>query len=152
MSGIEAKAAMLIEAAPADAYRAFVDRERICQFWLDASSGDLIEGARVEWAFMVPGARDTIEVRELVRDQRIRFGWSDGQEVEIAFAPHGETATRVAVTVRGIVGDDAVAAAVDASEGVAIVLCDLKVLLETGKSPGLVRAKAALIAACGKGH
>lgn len=151
MSGIEAKAAMLIEAPPADAYHAFVDHKRTCEFWLDASSCDLSEGARVEWTFMVPGARDTVDVRELVPDERIRFGWSDGQEVEILFAPHGDGVTRVTVTVRGITGDDAMATAVDATEGFAIVLCDLKLLLETGKSPGLVRAKAALIAACGKG-
>jgi hypothetical protein len=32
-------------------------------------------------------------------------------------------------------------------EGFAIVLCDLKTLLETGESAGLVRAKAELIIA-----
>ena len=35
--------------------------------------------------------------------------------------------------------------AVDAAEGFCIVLCDLKLFLESGKSPGLVKAKAELI-------
>lgn len=38
-------------------------------------------------------------------------------------------------------------AATGAVEGFAIVLCDLKTLLETGQSAGLVRAKAELISA-----
>ena len=41
----------------------------------------------------------------------------------------------------------AVAEAVATTEGFAIVLCDLKSLLETGKSGGMVRDKAVLIAA-----
>jgi hypothetical protein len=36
---------------------------------------------------------------------------------------------------------------VNATEGFTIVLCDLKTLLESGRSANLVRSKAALIAA-----
>jgi hypothetical protein len=36
---------------------------------------------------------------------------------------------------------------VNATEGFSIVLCDLKILLESGQSANLVRAKAELIAA-----
>lgn len=146
---IQARASMLVHAPAGEAFKAFIDRERICEFWLAASSGDLVEGARVEWAFLVPGARDTVEVLEIVRDTRIRFAWSGGQQVELSFAAM-DGGTRVSVVVDGIDGDDALASVVDATEGFSIVLCDLKLLLETGASPGLVRDKAALIAACGK--
>ena len=40
--------------------------------------------------------------------------------------------------------------AVSTTEGFAIVLCNLKSLLETGKSGGMVRDKAVLIAAATK--
>ena len=56
----------------------------------------------------------------------------------------------VDVQVKGFKGRKAVAEAVATTEGFAIVLCDLKSLLETGKSGGMVRDKAVLIAAASK--
>jgi hypothetical protein len=52
----------------------------------------------------------------------------------------------VEVVVSGFSGKDSMAQAVNATKGFAIVLCDLKSLLETGKSGGMVRDKALLIA------
>ena len=49
--------------------------------------------------------------------------------------------------VSGFTGADALQQATGTIEGFTIVLCDLKRLLETGESPGLVRAKAELIIA-----
>ena len=43
--------------------------------------------------------------------------------------------------------DDQVEVALNSTEGFAIVLCDLKTLLEQGRPAGLVRAKARLIKA-----
>lgn len=56
-------------------------------------------------------------------------------------------ATVARVEVRGFIGRGAASEAVSTTEGFAIVLCDLKSLLETGKSGGMVRDKATLIAA-----
>ena len=58
-------------------------------------------------------------------------------------------ATRVAVHVTGFAGDNAVEQAVGTTDGFTTVLCDLKTLLESGHSAGLVRDKAALIMASG---
>ena len=49
--------------------------------------------------------------------------------------------------VSGFAGADALAQAAKTVEGFAIVLCDLKTLLETGDSAHLVRDKAELITA-----
>jgi uncharacterized protein YndB with AHSA1/START domain len=141
-----ARAEMLVRCAPADAFDAFVDPQRIRQFWLRDTSGPLAPHARVEWDFMVPGARDTVAVTGFEANRRIAFDWSDGQLVDMRFHAHGVDATRIAITVSGFVGDDAAAQAIDATEGFAIVLCDLKSLLETGASGGMVRDKALLIA------
>jgi hypothetical protein len=64
----------------------------------------------------------------------------------MTFDRHENDATRVEIVVSGFSGDDRTAQAVAATEGFAIVLCDLKSLLETGKSGGMVRDKALLIA------
>ena len=56
-----------------------------------------------------------------------------------------KTSTRVEVAVSNLGADDVLANATTTIEGFAIVLCDLKTLLETGESAGLVRDKAELI-------
>jgi hypothetical protein len=55
--------------------------------------------------------------------------------------------TRVAVHETGFKGDRAVEEVATTTEGYSIVLCDLKTLLETGRSANLVKDKAALIEA-----
>jgi len=54
-------------------------------------------------------------------------------------------ATVAAVQATGFKGEDAVAQVVNATEGFSIVLCDLKTLLESGRSANLVTDKAELV-------
>jgi uncharacterized protein YndB with AHSA1/START domain len=148
MTNRAAKAAMLIRSSVADAFDAFTNPDKITQFWLSATSGPLAQGATLTWSFMVPGAIETVTVTEF-RDQRsIGFRWSDGVTVAIAFEEQGGDAVRVSVEATGFKTDPdaSVEQIVNATEGFSIVLCDLKTLLETGKSANLVRDKAALIA------
>ena len=67
------------------------------------------------------------------------FDWSDGKKVRITFDASQDESV-VTVEVSGIEPAD-VAATV---EGFTIVLSDLKLLIETGKSPGLSKDKARL--------
>ena len=145
MTDFVAQASMLVRRAPADVFRAFVDPGTLTQFWLDAASGPLAPGAKVTWQFMVPGASDELTVTAFEEPRRIAFDWSDGTSVDLRFDGHGD-GTKVSVTMRGFQGEGAAAAVVDATEGFSIVLCDLKTLLETGRSAQLVRDKARLIA------
>jgi hypothetical protein len=50
------------------------------------------------------------------------------------------------VQCSGFAGEQSLAVATGTAEGFSIVLCDLKTLLETGRSANLVRDKAELIA------
>jgi uncharacterized protein YndB with AHSA1/START domain len=147
MTNPVANATMLIRCSADQAFDAFVDPRKITQFWLAATSGPLAEGAQVRWSFMVPGANETVTVTEFQAPRRIGFAWSDGVRVAIDFREHGGEGVRVSVEATGFRADASVAELVNATEGFSIVLCDLKTLLESGKSANLVRDKAMLIAA-----
>lgn len=141
-----AEASQLIRSPMAEVFGAFVDPNRLMQFWLESASAPLAKDARVTWNFMVPGATETVTVTEFTPPRRIAFDWAGGLSVELDFQEHGVGGTRAAVTAKGFAGSNAVREAVDATEGFSIVLCDLKTLLETGRSANLVKDKAALIA------
>lgn len=145
-----AKAGMLIRASAHDAFEAFRDPQRITAFWLDHASGPLAPDARVDWRFMVPGATDTVRVAAFEPDRLIALDSDAGTSIELRFQPQGKDAVIVRASERGFAGTDAWEQAIGATEGFAIVLCDLKSLLETGTSGGMVRDKAALIAEAGK--
>ena len=145
MSRPIANVSLLIRRPVSDVFNAFVDPSLITLFWLQKTSGALAEGATLEWEFLIPGAVETVTVQDFKVDKRIAFTWSDGIEVVMTFAAHsGTTATRLAIEASGFKPDD-LEAVVGATEGFAIVLCDLKTLLETGRSANLVKDKAELI-------
>jgi hypothetical protein len=90
--------------------------------------------------------KDTVRVVAFESPRHLAFRFGDGSLVDMTFLPH-DGDTRVRVAVSGLPADDLLAQATNTVEGFAIVLCDLKTLLETGESAGLVRDKAALIEA-----
>jgi hypothetical protein len=93
----------------------------------------------------VPGAIATVHVTALEENRRIAFEWhGGGGSVDMVFEAHGAGATHLAVEAAGLKDESEV---VDNTGGFTIVLCDLKTLLETGRSASLVKDKAALIAA-----
>ncbi|KQW45363.1 hypothetical protein ASD88_10575 [Pelomonas sp. Root662] len=137
---------MLIRAPAAAVFAAFVEPAWLKKFWLKKASGPLAVGQAVQWEFLVPGAREQVKAVRLEPGRHITFNWSDGTTVDIRLARFGR-ATRVTVEMTGFRGKSAADEAVGATEGFAIVLCDLKALLEQGTSGGMVRDKARLIAA-----
>ncbi|MGQ0551131.1 MAG: SRPBCC domain-containing protein [Armatimonadota bacterium] len=139
------KAEMLIRHPVREVFNAFVDPDTITKFWLESTTGPLSKGAQVEWRFMVPGATEAVTVTAFEVDRHIAFDWSDGISVDMKFADDGDSVTRLAVEVSGF-RENAVDEVVGATEGFSIVVCDLKTLLETGRSANLVRDKAELIA------
>jgi uncharacterized protein YndB with AHSA1/START domain len=144
-----AKVSMLIRCPPAKVFEAFVRPEWLTKFWLARASGPLEAGKTVTWDFMVPGASAKTYVKELLRDRLIRLSWDDGTTVSFAFEPYSQGGTRVEVVNGGFSGDadEVMAAALEATQGFTIVLCDLKTTLEHGRSMGFVRDKALLIQA-----
>ena len=140
-------ASMLIRRPPGEVFSAFVNPQQLRKFWLSDASGPLAPRARVQWSFMVPGATARVAVTRFESPHHLSFDWDDETHVAVTFEAFGEGGTKVDVEVTGFRGADAVAQATNTVEGFAIVLCDLKSLLETGESTGLVRAKAELIIA-----
>jgi uncharacterized protein YndB with AHSA1/START domain len=152
METVATTASMLIRRGPAEIYDAFVNPDMLCRFWLDSASAPLAPGAVVDWRFKVPGVSDRVTVTGFEPPRRLCFRFSDGVEVAIQFEFHDGDATRVSVTCRGFASDDLLAQATSTIEGFSIVLCDLKTLLECGRSANLVRDKAELITrAMGRG-
>jgi len=78
MNEVSAHAKMLIRAPVADVFNAFADPRRISEFWLKSSSGPLARGAHVPWDFMLPGARETVDVMEFAPNEHINLRWSSG--------------------------------------------------------------------------
>jgi uncharacterized protein YndB with AHSA1/START domain len=147
MKDLSVEASMLINRPPGEVFAAFVNPQTLRKFWLSDASGPLAPGARVQWQFMVPGATAKVVVRSFEAPRHLAFDWDDSMHVDMAFEPFGNGGTHTSVRVSGFEGADALTEAAGAVEGFAIVLCDLKTLLETGESANLVRDKAALIVA-----
>jgi uncharacterized protein YndB with AHSA1/START domain len=114
-----------------------VNPELLCRFWLDGASAPLSAGAVVQWRFKVPGVSDVVTVTDFEPPRRLGLRFSDGGTVVLHFDFHLGGATRVSVECP---------TDPDTVEGYSIVLCDLKTMLENGRSANLVRDKAELIA------
>jgi uncharacterized protein YndB with AHSA1/START domain len=140
-------ASMLIHRPPGEVFAAFVNPQQLRKFWLSDASGPLAPRARVQWSFMVPGAVARVTVTRFESPNLLAFDWDDETHVTMTFEPFGDGGTRARAEISGFGGANALQQATDTVEGFAIVLCDLKTLLETGESAGLVRAKAELIIA-----
>ncbi|MBN9414957.1 hypothetical protein ABS71_19400 [bacterium SCN 62-11] len=136
---MNAKASQIIRRPAQECYLAFVEPQHLTKFWLSAASGPLTTDQTVRWDFLVPGASVEARAEILEPARRILLHWGPTQ-VEWTFSEHQQE-TVVSVEHRGL-PDQEVA---QSTEGFTLVLNDLKILLETGQSPGLVRDKAALI-------
>ena len=147
MARVVAVAEMLIHRPPEVVFAAFVKPSTIKKFWLKSTSGPLAKDARVAWEFMIKGAREEVEVTEFIADKSIVFLWSSGIQVRLQFDQQKRGSTKWSVVASGFKGPKTSKQAIDTTEGFAIVLCDVKALLETGTSGHMVRDKAALISA-----
>lgn len=146
MAELVAKAEMLIRRPAAEVFNAFVQPDLITKFWLKGTTGPLAQGAQIEWQFMVPGATERVHVTGFDAPHHIAFTWSgSGLTVDMRFVEKQRGITVASVEVRGFGSEGGTDAVGSATEGFSIVLCDLKVLLESGHSASLVKDKAELI-------
>jgi uncharacterized protein YndB with AHSA1/START domain len=64
-----------IRKSAAEVFEAVVDPEKLSGYFVQAASAPMTEGATVKWRFAeVPGEHD-VQVRQVVKDQRITFEW-----------------------------------------------------------------------------
>lgn len=143
----KARVSLSINAEPSEVYRSFIEPERLTKFWLSKATGPLRVGTTVEWHFMVEGAVASVQATRLVDNEHVAWRWEDGGvDVTLEARDGGTVVTLVQRGFKGWLREQG-EAAVEATSGFTIVLCDLKLLLETGTSPGLTKSKAALITA-----
>lgn len=144
MTAIRARVTMWMDCPPERVFDAFVQPAALTCFWLSAADDALAVGRTVRWSFLVAGAEVDTTATRLERARELAWDWSDGSRVAIEFEPvDGGTAVTL---VNDRFDGDAVEAALNATEGFALVLADLKTWIETGASAGIVRGKAKLIA------
>jgi uncharacterized protein YndB with AHSA1/START domain len=138
---------MLIRRPAKDVFAAFVEPQLLTKFWLNRSSGPLVAGGKVHWEFMVKGAESDLVVKALEPNSRILIAWPDKSTVEWTFTERAPNETVVAISNAGFGADpdEAVATAIDSTQGFTIVLCELKALLEHGSTMNLVKDKALLL-------
>ncbi len=128
-------------------FAAFTQPKELEKFWLSKASAPLEEGKTVLWHFKVRGVKDSVKVLVLEPNQRIRVRWSNGSTTEWTFTALGRNQTLLRVEQAGFSGsgDKAIAEAMETTQGYALVVSDLKVLLEKGIRSGVVKDKAWLI-------
>ena len=142
-----ANVSMLIRAPASEVFNAFVEPSMLSRFWLSRASGPLTMGGSVTWEFMVPGAIAETHVLEMTPDRRIVLEWEGNERAELKFEQRSDGLTRVEIrsAFSDKSPDEAVAKAIEATQGYTLVVSNLKALLETGRSAGLVEDKAVLI-------
>ncbi len=143
---IAARTTMFIQAEPARVYTAFVEPECLTAFWLAKASSPLRLGSAVRWDFLVEGAYVDTTATLMEVGHRLAWDWSDGSKVSVSFdALDGGVAVTLVNDDFPHTGDALIDAALNATEGFALVLADLKTWIESGASAGITRAKARLI-------
>lgn len=95
-----------IQRPVAEVFAGVVDPGKLSGYFVQRSSGPLVEGATVQWTFAeVPGDHDVV-VRTVVPDERIVFEWAaaDGgynTTVEMRFTPLDARTTMVSISESG---------------------------------------------------
>lgn len=144
---LRARVSMWSDCPAERAFDAFVQPAALTQFWLSAAQAPLEIGRAVHWSFLVEGGEIDTTARRIDRPSALEWDWSDGSHVAIDFEPvDGGTAVTLVNDRLPAGADGQVAAALNATEGFALVLADLKSWIDSGTSAGITRAKARLIA------
>jgi uncharacterized protein YndB with AHSA1/START domain len=146
-AGPIAKVQILIRKPAPEVFRAITTPEGLEQFWLSKASGPLTPGATVQWDFMVPGIRDQVTVKEFAPDSNLLVEFSDGTSARWDLISRADGHTKLEVSNWGFKGtpEEIIEQALESTQGFTLVLSDLKVFLEHGRSPNLTRDKARLI-------
>ena len=139
----QTKVSMLIRKPAADVYEAFVDPEITTKFWFTRSTGRLDENDHVTWFWDMYNVSSEVDVKRLVKDERIVVEWSGyttRTTVEWELTERQDGTTYVTISESGF-GEDVVDEALTSTEGFSFVLAGAKAYLEHGIELGLVPDK-----------
>lgn len=132
----EAIAGMLIRKSPETCFEAFVDPAVTANFWFTRSTGRLDAGQPITWTWDMYDVSSSVRPLEVVSPEKIVVEWGEpGEAATVTWrfisVPDG---TFVDIRVTNLAGDEAaqMKAAIDMTDGFAIVLCGMKAWLEQG--------------------
>lgn len=122
---------MMIEKPAEEVYEAFVDPEKIGDFWFSSSSLRWEQGKKVTLRYDEYGAEVNIEILELKPNKKITFVWGKDHEVTIKI-DSGDQGTVVEVSEDGFEENapDLIQQMIDNKEGWVYMLTCLKGYLE----------------------
>lgn len=135
---------MMIRKPISEVFQAFVDPMVTTKFWFTKSSGVLEKGKKITWEWEMYGVSDTIEVIELIENERIQIEWDNpATTVDFEFVALSKSSTYVVIKNYGFhqTGDDLIEAIKNNTGGFTTVLDGLKAYLEFGIELNLVRDK-----------
>ncbi|RWN23258.1 MAG: polyketide cyclase [Mesorhizobium sp.] len=136
-----AEAGMLIRRPVADVFEAIVDPAITTKFWFTHGSGRLDSGKQVLWEWRMYGVSTTVDVSEIVANEKIVMQWSDPPTAVVwTFTEMPDETTFLEVRNFGFAGDgdEQVKEAVGSTDGFTLVLAGAKAWLEQGLTLGLI--------------
>ncbi len=137
MDTISAKAESIVRAAPIEVFNAFVDAEKMSQFWFTRRDEGLQEGRTVSWFIGADKNAYAIEVsvKEIKEPELIRIYWQSGEHsTQVLWQIQGKNNGHSILTIEesGFKGsdDEIIAKALDSTGGFNQVIIALKAYLE----------------------
>jgi uncharacterized protein YndB with AHSA1/START domain len=136
-SSLKIKAALKIQRTVPEVFDAIVDPEKMSNYFISKGSGRMEDGKTIIWRFPEFDMEFPIEVLKVIRDESIKYSWSDPEEnttiVEMILKPVGNNETFVTITEGNRENDEAGILWLQRNtEGWANFLACLKAYLEYG--------------------
>lgn len=138
MSSLVVHTGILIRRPVDEVYQAFTEPGVTSWFWFTHGDRRLSPGAEVVWTWGMYGVSTRVVVKELTPNKRILIDWNlDDQPTEVEWRFEArDDGTWVEIFNRGFPeGDEGVKAALEATEGFALVLAGAKLWLEKAIEP-----------------
>ncbi|WP_423410280.1 SRPBCC family protein [Heyndrickxia sp. MSNUG] len=122
-----------------EVYEAFVNPEKMANFWFSSGTGRMEPGKTIIWRYDEYNAEGSVHVLEVEENKKIVFSWgAENQEtiVTITLKEMDDTSTVVEVSESGLRADDPeiVNKMIQQKEGWVYMLTCLKGYLENGMS------------------
>ncbi len=125
---------MKIRKAASEIYEAFVDPDKIGNFWFSSSSERWAEGKTITLKYEEYNAQGDIYIKELQENEKIVFEWAGDHTVTITFKEEDHDLTVVEVIEEGFKEEDEnlIDQLLDNKEGWVYMLSCLKGYMEYG--------------------
>ncbi|QFT90618.1 hypothetical protein FIU87_18395 [Bacillus sp. THAF10] len=125
---------MRINKAAHEIFEAFVNPEKIGNFWFSSSSQRWEEGKTVTLRYEEYDAQGDINIKEMIEDKKIVFEWAGNHKVTILFVQEEKGGTIVQVKEEGfdVNNDNLIPQLLDNKEGWVYMLTCLKGYMEYG--------------------